>query len=474
MAKFILITICSIHLWACNAQVKNVTVDNVAQIIDSICLAAEKEGFHGVVLYEAEGKIALSKGYGIANHASNKKFTTGTYVQIGSNVKDFTKTAIYQLVEQGKLQANDQLGKFIPGLKGSKATITVQDLLTHKSGFPLGIKEDDEPFTTAEMLQSIDTLNLISAPGSSRNYSNLGYSCLAYIVAQVSGMPYDRYVYENVLKPIGLKETGSYIPRFNENNIAHGYEDGKDIGIILDMPHDDEGHLWSLRGNGGYLSTVGEMNTFYSSFNDTVLLKNPRHRGLVFNPEASNVLAGSDRVSFFLVSSMPEQKAKLILASNHNQYMGNRVMKQIELMLEGGSKGRKMMRQMDNEEDDNGDVKILTPFINKLPVTGAGLTISRYLQAYNTGDKKMMETFFNKYGKASTTPMEKKMTMYENIYGDLGKLQFINYYLTPKGDYVVNAKGEKAESDAKIILQFMLEEQAPWRFIGLSINIERD
>jgi len=77
--------------------------------LDSLLLAAEAGGFHGNVLVAQHGTVELLKGYGFANHETNTRFSPSTLVQIGSNVKDFTKAAVYQLVEQGRLRLTDPL-----------------------------------------------------------------------------------------------------------------------------------------------------------------------------------------------------------------------------------------------------------------------------------------------------------------------------------------------------------------------------
>ncbi|MDX1939485.1 MAG: serine hydrolase domain-containing protein, partial [Saprospiraceae bacterium] len=340
------------------AQKSTTQSENITNQLDSLISAEERQGFHGVVHVEREGKEILSKGYGYANEAAKRKFSPETFVQIGSGVKDFTKVAIYQLVENGKLKLDDPLSKVMPGLTGSKLQITVQHLLNHRAGFPLGEKTDGDPFTTAEMIAAVQTLTLKAEPGAKEIYSNLGYSCLAYIVEQVSGKPFDKYVYDHILKPIGLLSTGSYIPKYDRANVAHGYgSDGKDIGIILDMPHDDNGHLWSLRGNGGYLSTTQEISKFFHALENNSLLKTEAYRKAVFNPANHTMLAGSDMVSFFLFSNMPGLKTRVIIATNHGDYPGPKLLRKIEGLLFGNNNsgsGMKAERQIDLGDGNEG------------------------------------------------------------------------------------------------------------------------
>lgn len=449
--------------------------DVMASRLDSLISAEEKFGFHGVVLVEKEQKIVLNKGYGYANEKAQLKFSPSTLVQIGSNVKDFTKVAIYQLVENNQLKLDDHLSKIIPGLTGSKQKITVQHLLDHKAGFSLGEKADAEPFTTAELITAIQTISLKSQPGTKQIYSNLGYSCLAYLIEQVSGQPYDQYVFDHIMKPIALINTGTYIPKFDRTKIAHGYQGTDDIGIILDMPHDTNGHLWSLRGNGGYLSTVEEMNQFYHALENNSLLKTEAFRLAVFNPDAAGVLAGSDMVSYFFFANMPRFKSRVVIASNHSEYGGNRLLRKIEGLLAGHGNNQTNTLNAERQIDlGNGEEKrnYTGPLLDKLPETGAGMTIRKYIDAFNTGEIDKMKKFFEDFAtkNESALPINKRLEIYQNVYADMGVLTFVNLNASQSSEGIWEVSVNTANGNsAKFI--FHLETKDPWKFEGLQISL---
>lgn len=461
-----------------HTQNNEMVVISNGQRIDSLIMVEEKQGFHGVVLVEKDGKIVLSKGYGYANEETKLKFSPSTFVQIGSGVKDFTKVAIYQLVENGKLKLNDPLSKFMPGLTGNKQQILVHHLLEHKAGFPLGEKTDGEPFTTSEMVNSIQTMTLKSAPGTKEEYSNLGYSCLAYIVEQISGKSFDKYVYDHILKPIGLKYTGSYIPNFDRAKVAHGYgSDGKDIGIILNMPHDENGHLWSLRGNGGYLSTTKEISTFFHSLENSSLLKTNTFRKSVFNPSNHIMLAGSDMVSFFLFSNMPGLKTRVIIATNHANYAGPRLMRKIEGLIRDdtrSSAGRlKPEVQIDLGERNEVEKKKYTgPLLDKLPENGAGKTIQKYIDAFNTGEVASMRRFFIENAKKNETalPLEKRLDIYKTLYSDMGKITVQNINASQSSEGIWEVSMNTSTGNAATFI-FSIDPSSPWKFEGLQVRL---
>jgi len=102
--------------------------------LDSALTAASGEGFSGVALVAKNGEIILSKGYGLANRAERIPMTPATIVQIGSNTKDFTAVAILQLMERGRLQLTDSIGKYFPNVPADKRGITINNLLRHGAG----------------------------------------------------------------------------------------------------------------------------------------------------------------------------------------------------------------------------------------------------------------------------------------------------------------------------------------------------
>ncbi len=453
-----------------------IVMGDLGNRLDTLFSEDEKKGFHGVVLFEQNGQTVLSKGYGFANESTKLKFSPSTLVQIGSNVKDLTKVAVYQLVESGKLKLSDPLSNFMPGLTGDKQKITVEHLLEHQAGFPLGVRGDEYPFTTEEFIKSIQTLELKSQPGTKENYSNLGYACLAYIIGKVSGQSFDKYVFENILKPLGMLETGSYLPNFDKNRIAHGYGYNGDIGIILDQPHDADGHLWSLRGNGGYLSTTGDMLKLYKALLNDSLLKDEAHCKSVFDPTQPIVLAGSDMVSFFLFTNMPRLNSQMIIATNHAAYKGNKLMQEVSSLLQPSSGNNSSTGKIETQietGDKKPQAKTLKPVLDKLPETGAGLTIKKYIEAYNSDDEEKMKAFFMEYAKndANAPPLEKRLQNYKTIRSKLGKITFVSYGLAEDGGWEVNMS---AEGEPQVKFTFQIEPNSPWHFERLMVTVDKE
>src|SRR4051812_21969033 len=268
--------------------------------LDSALRAAQQRGFSGVVRIEKGGELVLAKGYGLANRERGIPFSRATVVQIGSNTKDFTQVALLRLQQRGKLSLRDTPGKSSPAAPADKRGITLQQLFDHRAGFPIGLGGDFEALSRDAFIQRALATPLRAKPGAQEIYSNTGYAILAAVIEQVTGLSYDTFIRDDMLAPLGLRNTGYLLPHFALERVAHGYEGGKDRGSILEKPHAADGPYWNLRGNGGMVSTVDDMHHFYEALFESDRLLPASARGGRFDPNGPVGLAGSDLVNFFL------------------------------------------------------------------------------------------------------------------------------------------------------------------------------
>jgi CubicO group peptidase (beta-lactamase class C family) len=161
-----------------------------------------------------KGQIIYKKAFGMANMELNVPMQTENVFRIGSISKQFTAVAILQLMEQGKLNLQDEITKFIPDYPTHGHKITIEHLLTHTSGIQsyTGMKEfeavlrlDKKP---EDFIGFFKNQPMEFAPGTKWNYNNSGYFLLGYIIEKISGKTYPEYVEENLFKPLGM--TNSY------------------------------------------------------------------------------------------------------------------------------------------------------------------------------------------------------------------------------------------------------------------------
>ncbi|HEY5692016.1 MAG TPA: serine hydrolase domain-containing protein [Cyclobacteriaceae bacterium] len=194
---------------------------------------AEKYHFPSIVYgIVADGELIHTGTYGEANRETKAKPTTKTLYRIASMSKSFTAMAILKLHDEGKLRLQDpahqyiaELGK-IQYLTADAPAVTIQHLLTMSAGFP-----EDNPWgdrqlddTDQELIDLVkEGISFSNAPGLSYEYSNLGFALLGNIIKQVSGVSFQQYITENILKPLGMNDSKWEYTEIPEDQLALGY-----------------------------------------------------------------------------------------------------------------------------------------------------------------------------------------------------------------------------------------------------------
>ncbi len=228
-------------------------------LIDSYFEALETGGFSGTVLVARKGELLLHKGYGLADREMKIRCTTETVFDIGSITKQFTAAAILRLEAEGKLRVEDRLSKHLEGVPEDKKDITLHHLLTHTSGLDHAYGEDDDYAPRDLAVRLFLRMPLITAPGERYRYSNPGFSLLAAVVEKLSGMTYEEYLHDRFFRPAGMTQTGYFIPRWNVMRVSRNYSGQEDNGWTFNRNWGPEGPYWHLYGNGGILTTSGDL-----------------------------------------------------------------------------------------------------------------------------------------------------------------------------------------------------------------------
>ena len=227
--------------------------------LDAVMEKFVAKGFTGTVLVVRGNETLLERGYGFADRQRKIPCAPDTVYDIQSITKQFTASAILRLEMQGKLSVADAMDKHLPGVPNDKKGITLHHLLTHTAGFPSEIGDDYEALRRDSFVERAFATKLRSEPGKTYHYSNVGFSLLAAIIERVSRQTYEAFLREQLFLPAGMDQTGYRLPKFRPDSIAHGYEKDKDWGTPLDHPWDKDGPYWNLLGNGGILTTAGDM-----------------------------------------------------------------------------------------------------------------------------------------------------------------------------------------------------------------------
>ncbi len=219
---------------------KPAAAPSFAATIEGIVAGAMRDGrTPGVSVAVARGgRIVYAKGYGLANVELNVPATVDTVYRIGSITKQFTASAVMQLVEDGKLSLDDPIEKFLPDFPVRGRRITIRHLLNHTSGIKsytsLGLKY------LAIKRQDISEEDLIATfkdqpddfpPGEKWLYDNSGYYLLGVILEKATGYKYGDYVQRQLFTPLGLSSTLYCDVERIVKNRAAGYQIGLDKSL---------------------------------------------------------------------------------------------------------------------------------------------------------------------------------------------------------------------------------------------------
>ncbi|MGB2805091.1 MAG: serine hydrolase [Candidatus Zixiibacteriota bacterium] len=311
--------------------------------------------FMGSVLVADKGEIVFAKGYGLANVEENILNTPETKFKIGSIAKQFTAMLVTQLVEKGKLGLDNTISDFIPDFpRNIGEKITVEMLLCHTSGLilPEGIEKYYYASTKDEFLQEfikqLREEGLRFEPGKGYGYSNAGYFLLGLMIEKVSGKTYEAVLHEQILKPLGMENTGCDKKGLMLENRAYSYQKLPDRYITWNEEMYSYDPAIVHFGCGSLYSTVEDLFKFSKALSTNQLLSNKymdmylKMRNVKSHPPVSNIspklvneffgTCGNGFVGEISIIDDPDSKEKQILywhdgidklfKSNHFHYSG--------------------------------------------------------------------------------------------------------------------------------------------------------
>jgi CubicO group peptidase (beta-lactamase class C family) len=260
-----------------------------------------------ITAVERCGELVHFDMYGMMNLESGTPMTEDAIFRIYSMSKPITSTAVMMLFEEGCFRLNDPVSRYLPMFKEMKVIakapetgstdeptledaareITIRDLLTHTAGLSYGFMENDyldelyrenvwkaleaeESPTLQMMIEKIARLPLAFHPGTRFNYS-MATDVLGYLVEVVSGIPFEDFLRTRIFEPLGMVDTGFWVPPEKAHRLAHMYgpkqENGTPVaGQLMDI--DPPENCPYLRynpvhsGGGGLVSTTADYLRF--------------------------------------------------------------------------------------------------------------------------------------------------------------------------------------------------------------------
>lgn len=271
----------------CTAAHAAVDARALAQALDAHLQTAATAGFSGSVLVADGDGVLFEHGYGLADPARKAAIDADTRFNLASTGKLFTTVAVLQLVQQGKIDLDANVGRYLPDwpVATVRDQVSVRQLLQHTSGLGAFWGEKFEAMR-ASLQRLSDYRPLLTeepafAPGTQWQYSNTGFQLLGLIVQSASGEDYYDYVGRHIFAAAGMRDTGYFAIDGKADRVAVPQKggSGKDRYDTFAMPEPRGG-----AAGGGY-STPRDLLRFHRALSAGKLLDAAR-RELLFGAVA--------------------------------------------------------------------------------------------------------------------------------------------------------------------------------------------
>jgi len=261
----------------------------VGPMLQGVVDAGDLSG--AVTLVWRKGEIVRLDAVGKRDREHNLPMQRDTLFRIASMTKPITSVAVMMLIEEGKLALDTPIAKWLPEFAdmrvlkdpqgplddttASPRAITVEDLLTHRSGLaynftsigPIGKAYEDAlgnvldvPHGPDEWLKRLGRLPLSYAPGERFHYSH-ATEVLGYLVGRVTGKSYRDVLMERILGPLGMRDTDFYVPKEKRSRAAVMYQQDEGALKVVPLRQYDEPPAFT-GGGGGLTSTLDDYLSF--------------------------------------------------------------------------------------------------------------------------------------------------------------------------------------------------------------------
>lgn len=222
--------------------------------------------FSGAILVARGDQILFRRGYGFANREEYIPITPDTQFHIQSIAKLFTYASILMEMKANRVSLDDPIERYVPGFPDGER-ITIDHLLSHHSGlfhYPHEVPDHvygslSTPIEIDALIEEFEGFPLKFEPGAQFGYSNAGYSMLAKVIEEASGISFAEYLQARIFAPVGMSQTTADWDSASQD-LAIGYE--KVDGKFVRSPAD---HPFHFIGAGTIYSTVDDMYRWYKA-----------------------------------------------------------------------------------------------------------------------------------------------------------------------------------------------------------------
>jgi CubicO group peptidase (beta-lactamase class C family) len=215
-----------------------------------------------------DGEIVWAEGFGFADVENRVPVWPETKLRVASISKALTAGAVGRLVEDGLLDLDAPVQRYVPSFPDKGHTITTRLLGGHLGGIThygdedgmLGHVHYEDVVDGLEVFQDMD---LIAVPGERYHYSSYGWNLISAVVQDAAGMPFLDYMQEVVFDPLGMTSTvAEHVDSIIYHRARH-YEANRRDGTMLNAPYTDNSYKWA---GGGFLSTASDLVTYGSAY----------------------------------------------------------------------------------------------------------------------------------------------------------------------------------------------------------------
>lgn len=238
----------------------------IAQIDNELLNAIKEERLSGAVWAIVNNDTIQTGAVGLKNIDSKETLKKEDKVLVGSITKTLIATGVLRLITQKKLELNTPIHRYLPNINfdnpwKDSSPITILHLLNHTSGiedsrFWQVFSTKAKPDTPLEHLftRNPTVLKARTKPGTRFSYSNMGYSLLGFVIEKVTGQPYESYLDNHLLKPLGMAHSTfqfvSQEGKYSDESLAMGHFDNQNTQANLPM---------FLRPAGQFVTTANDM-----------------------------------------------------------------------------------------------------------------------------------------------------------------------------------------------------------------------
>ncbi|MBC8490182.1 MAG: beta-lactamase family protein [Bacteroidetes bacterium] len=261
-------------------NINDILSEQKAGKFDSIFKRLNKKGvFNGTVIYGERGCEVFKGAYGYADFRKKDTLLVQSAFQLASVSKMFTAMAIMKLQQDGNLNYDDTITKFISDFPYTE--VTIRQLLNHRSGLSRYMSLADKYWNINKPINNEDVVKLFVKykpapyfkPDNGFHYCNTNYVLLASVVERITGVTFDKFVLENIFKPLGMDN--SFVYNLNNDSVlpriipvgVPGYKYGGRYARKM-----GNYYLNGVMGDKGIYSTVEDMFKFDQALNNGILV----------------------------------------------------------------------------------------------------------------------------------------------------------------------------------------------------------